>query len=612
MDDYFKTTLKENAEEHLKKTIDSLNKIIAERKEKNHALRTHFRGVDRADLFAEQRILAHHEERQEDLQALLPSPYFSYLEFTPLHGESKKIYIGKFSFLEEQIYSWITPIASLRFEQPGLAHYTKPDATTQKGTLAQKDQYLITQGKILFYATETITTPHTLIYQEHFTTRTKEFALPEIVAQMEKAQDQVIRAHFKGPLIIAGPAGSGKTTLALHRVAYLTQSPDTREHFSPDSIIVWVQDAGTKAYFSRLLPELGIKGVRITTFAEWAMHILNLTEEAYVVRYGENETERDRYEFQKLTALRHFSPLGSTSKLFPLLEKIYTPYFDETTRALFKKQMKQHLIDRFDLTLGLQNYLTAHGTLHERRDYYRELKNGTYKKASAPFPAQYNLAVIDEFQNYLPEQRALLQGCLNPKLNAAIYVGDAQQQIYLGTSHQLSTEHHTIPPDRQVRLHKVYRSTRPIVEFIHSLGFKIEIPPDLKDGPAVIEKIFTDFNDQTTYLKNLQTNNPGTTIGVLSFDKEVLKTLPAEFEKNPRLHFLTIPEAQGVEFDIVCVVGISSTLYSSANNIPEIKEEKKKILQDLLYVALTRAITELHVLGSTPLHSFAAQLFTTH
>ena len=45
--------------------------------------------------------------------------------------------------------------------------------------------------------------------------------------QMEKAQDQVIRAHHAGPLVISGPAGSGKTTLALHRVAFLTQSPET-------------------------------------------------------------------------------------------------------------------------------------------------------------------------------------------------------------------------------------------------------------------------------------------------------------------------------------------------------------------------------------------------
>lgn len=66
---------------------------------------------------------------------------------------------------------------------------------------------------------------------------------------MEKAQDQVIRASHKGSLVIGGPAGSGKTTLALHRVAYLTQAPETSEFYPTKSIIVFVQDTGTKITF---------------------------------------------------------------------------------------------------------------------------------------------------------------------------------------------------------------------------------------------------------------------------------------------------------------------------------------------------------------------------
>ncbi|HNW09616.1 MAG TPA: hypothetical protein PKM52_03475, partial [bacterium] len=112
-----------------------------------------------------------------------------------------------------------------------------------------------------------------MIYQEYFSTRKTSFILPEIVAQMEKAQDQVVRAEYGGKLAITGPAGSGKTTLALHRAAYLLQSPETVDKLDANQIIVFVQDDSTRDYFSHLLPELGINDVEITTMASWARKI---------------------------------------------------------------------------------------------------------------------------------------------------------------------------------------------------------------------------------------------------------------------------------------------------------------------------------------------------
>ena len=81
------------------------------------------------------------------------------------------------------------------------------------------------------------------------------FVLPEIVSQMEKTQDIVIRACYKNPLLISGPAGSGKTTLALHRIAYLLQAPDTNIIYDTDPAVVFVQDDKTKEYFSKIMDE---------------------------------------------------------------------------------------------------------------------------------------------------------------------------------------------------------------------------------------------------------------------------------------------------------------------------------------------------------------------
>jgi DNA helicase-2/ATP-dependent DNA helicase PcrA len=116
------------------------------------------------------------------------------------------------------------------------------DYAPQSGELISKEQYMITDGKIVFMAFESLEQARELIYQEYFSQRKSSFLLPEIVEQMEQAQDKVIRAHHQGSFLISGAAGSGKTTLALHRVAYLLQSPDTAERFKTENTIVFVQD----------------------------------------------------------------------------------------------------------------------------------------------------------------------------------------------------------------------------------------------------------------------------------------------------------------------------------------------------------------------------------
>lgn len=185
-------------------------------------------------------------ERQEELKKLFGSPYFIRCDVVyKKTGERKTLYFAKHYFTEENIYSWVAPASVIRFEKPGPASYKLPDKTIEHVELLRKEQYMIVEGKVLFFAVEEGEKPRELIYQEHFSRKTG-FVLPEIVGVMEKAQDKVIRAHHSGPFVISGPAGSGKTTLALHRVAYLVQSPDTGEYYPGKSIIVFVQDTGTK------------------------------------------------------------------------------------------------------------------------------------------------------------------------------------------------------------------------------------------------------------------------------------------------------------------------------------------------------------------------------
>ncbi len=538
-------------------------------------------------------------QRVEELQHLHQTPYFVKCEVAEQGtGEKKTYYFAKHQLSEESIYSWIAPVAAIRFESPGQVSYMLPSGEKKELTLTSRDQYMIVDGKVIFFAHEEGNNPRELIYQEHFTIQKTEFILPEIVAQMEKAQDQVIRAHYRGPLAISGPAGSGKTTLALHRVAYLTQAPDTEALYPPEKIIVFVQDNGTKEYFSHLLPGLGIHNVTITTFSEWAMNILDLRGYEYVSRYGEDEESRDLYEYQKIRVLRDTTTLPEYNKNpSVILSKLYGGI------KLYDKQKKEKKIDRFDLTLIFKSYLQKFEKVETKR-VSESIVKGVLKKRTHKTHINYSLIVIDEFQNYLPEQIAILKACLSEETKSVIYVGDAAQQVYLGTIKNWEQIGEVITSERNIKLDKVYRNTKSILSFIQSLGYQISVPVGIKDGPVVLEKIYENPEEEIEHIKNVSEGYKQGSVGVLAKTEKYLEAFKKAFKGKENIHVLTMNESQGVEFDLVCIVGIQENTFKIIHHndvLPEHIAERAAMQRDLLYVALTRAITELHILGKKTL-----------
>lgn len=543
-------------------------------------------------------------KRVDELTHLEGSPYFMKIEIIDEQGKEKKYFFAKHEFSEELIYSWVAPISTIRFENPGKASYKLPNGKTRTITIDKKETYMIVNGKLLLFAIETQEKARELIYQEHFTKQKSVFILPEIVAQMEKAQDQVIRASHKGPLVISGPAGSGKTTLALHRVAYLIQVPDTAMLYQSNSIIVLVQDNGTKNYFSTLLPSLGINDVKITTFSEWALKVLNLEGYSFVERYGENEEEKDLYEYQKLNSLRETLIPMWNKDIFTTLYSVYSKYFLDNNLKIFNKQKKEQKLDRFDLVILLKSYFEKHKKFEIKREYQTFVKHKLVRKTEKT-PVLYSLMIVDEFQNYLPEQIQILKNCLNEKTQSIVYVGDMAQQVKLGTIKNWEEIKEIISPDRNIKLNKVYRNTKNILSFIKSLGYTVEIPDGLKEGPVVIEKIINTPEEEIKHIKEIIPKYIEGSIGILAKEEIYLEIFKKEFFGIKNIHVLTMSEAQGVEFDLVCIVGITKESFNvthHANVSPIHIEERKRMQKDLLYVALTRAITELHVLGSEKLN----------
>lgn len=533
---------------------------------------------------------------REQLQRLEPSPYFVRCDLAVNDEPERPYYFAKFPASEHGIYSWTAPIAALRFEEPGNVSYRRPDQSTAHGTLARRDQYMITGGTMRFMTSESLDAPRELIYQEHFSLRKDGFMLPEIVAQMERAQDQVIRAPHAGPFVISGPAGSGKTTLALHRIAYLRQAPDTEPLYPAEDILVFVQDARTQAYFSQLLPELGINDIRITTFAEWALELLGLKNYFHRVRPGDGEQAQDEFERAKLKAMAEpVEHAYGSNKLPQFLKALYEPHMTTTQRALLEAELREHALDRHDLTALLTARARTDGRLTHDAEHYKFLPGGKVRTTVTREPVRYALVLVDEFQNYLPAQLQLLRGATADRYGSMIYVGDMAQQTQLGTLRHWAQIDEHVPDDRVITLSKVYRNTRQILSYVAGLGYRIDVPEGLGDGPAVVERDIVSVPEGIAYVRALP-REPKKTTGVLAKDIADLDRYIEAFADVPEIICLTIREAQGVEFDTVCLVGITADTFKPAGTAAD--DERVRVNRDMLYVALTRAISSLHILGS--------------
>jgi DNA helicase IV len=541
-------------------------------------------------------ILANSRERATQLEQTTKSPYFVRcdLQFDN-EAASKEYYFGKFQLTEENIYSWVAPIAQVRFGMIGRTKYKLPKGEWRTGELQRRDQFMIVDGQIKFLSSESGDYKRTLIYQEHFANKKSEFILPEIIAKMEQAQDEVIRAEHYGTFLIAGPAGSGKTTLAFHRIAYLVQSPDTAKLYPGWNIIVFVQDESTKKYFSAILPQLGIEEVVVTTFEEWALKVLNLSKYNFVVRFGADEIVRNEFEFYKNVAIKNcLNKYVASLEPKNILIKVYADYLPNKYQGLLQEQLSQNKLDRFDLTVLLGQKIVRDGQLTQERRVVTESGNGKLRLETKQVTLAYSFVVVDEAENYLAEQISIINSCLNDN-KSMLYVGDLAQQTKLGTIRQWSEAGSEFTPERRVVLDKVYRNTKEILQYVKNQGYTVEIPEALRSGQSVIENQLSNLEELRSYIVNVIEKKSNELIGILYEPGIESEFAPLDLMANEQVKILSFNESQGVEFEVVLVIQcVDAVEVVYANK--ELAIEVAKIKRDLYYVALTRSMNELHII----------------
>ncbi|WP_054956450.1 RNA polymerase recycling motor HelD [Paenibacillus dakarensis] len=207
---------------------------------------------------------------------LVYSPYFGRIDFRE-EGSSKteQIYLGIGSFMDDDseeflVYDWRAPISSLYYDgSPGLSQYETPSGMVS-GDMSLKRQFVIHDRIIEVLFDTGMTIGDELLQQ--VLSHSADDRMKNIVATIQKEQNAVIRNDKTRMLIVQGAAGSGKTSAALQRVAYLLYK--YREVLQADQLILFSPNPLFNSYVSTVLPELGEENMQQTTFQSYLEHRL--------------------------------------------------------------------------------------------------------------------------------------------------------------------------------------------------------------------------------------------------------------------------------------------------------------------------------------------------
>ena len=197
-------------------------------------------------------------KQKTKIEGLINTPYFARIDFRyDDEDEIEKIYIGRNAFIDDfgdmLIYDWRAPISSMYYDfELGNASYDAPLGKVE-GEIILKRQFKITKSKMDYVLESALSIGDEVLQRE--LSNTSDQRMKNIVATIQKEQNRIIRNEKTDTLIIQGVAGSGKTSIALHRVAYFLYK--YREYLSAENVVVISPNKVFADYISNVLPELG-------------------------------------------------------------------------------------------------------------------------------------------------------------------------------------------------------------------------------------------------------------------------------------------------------------------------------------------------------------------
>jgi len=329
------------------------------------------------------------------------SPYFCRIDFKEDGYDTESFYIGiyglrKTNKIETLIYDWRAPVSSLFYDyEPGRATYESPSGNIE-GELLLKRQFRIENGELKLMFDCNIAIEDDIL--QDILAQTTGNGMKTIVSTIQKEQNRAIRYEGKKIFAVSGPAGSGKTSIALHRAAYLLYRH--RNNLKAENIALFAPNEAFSDYISNVLPELGEENIQYKTMNSVVMHHLGDSFIKYEIydEYMENlllgkNTDR----IKKRTGMIRFK----ASKEFAGIIEDYVKNLEDT-------------FDMFcDITSG--NYIFA-----EKKELYKLFHTSFDGMPVAKRLSQINFMIKNRIREYEPHRQKEIEHELDDRtdLNA--------------------------------------------------------------------------------------------------------------------------------------------------------------------------------------------------
>jgi DNA helicase II / ATP-dependent DNA helicase PcrA len=607
-------------------------------------------------------------ERKKRFQKLMLSPYFGRFDFAEKDArQAIPIYLGVHAYFDENtkenmVHDWRAPISTMFYDyETGPAKYQAPYGPID-GTITLKRQFRIRHGE-MEYMLESALNIHDDVLQKELS-KASDDKMKHIVATIQRDQNAIIRNETSQTLIIQGVAGSGKTSIALHRIAFLLYR--FKETISSKDILILSPNKVFADYISNVLPELGEEKIPELGMEELATQLLEdkfrfqtFFEQVSALLEKKDETLRHRIayksSFDMLTKLNeyltyiennYFTPKDLMVKRYP----VPASYIEERFRAYHRLP----LFTRFntmveDIERDLLFYNSCEIMGKERNDLRKDVKamfgitnlrelykdfyawlgqtemlkmapKNTYEYADV-FPLIYlktklegtkvynqvKHLLVDEMQDYTPVQYAVL-GRLFPCKKTIL--GDANQTVNPYGSSNSETISRALPGADCMKLTKSYRSTCEIAHFAQcvSPASDLEVIERHGEAPEIVTcKSYSDELKQIEERIKAFQQSGHHSLGIICKTQKQSDHLYAQlFETSNGVKLLTANSLSFSSGITICTTHLSKGLEFDEVIIPHADANTYSDNMDrgLLYIACTRAmhrLTLIHTGEVTPL-----------
>ena len=297
------------------------------------------------------------------LENIMKCPYFARIDFRfEDEDTAEKIYIGRFSLTKGKaakiyVYDWRSPIASVFYRfMTGKASYEAP-AGTIEGELERKRQYEIKDGKLIYFFDTDMNISDEILKQ--LLSKNSSPKMKAIVETIQKEQDVVIRNMKNDLLMIQGVAGSGKTSIALHRAAYLVYH-GLQNRLSANNILILSPNTAFEQYISNVLPELGEENVVSMVFEDLLHAVLReksirSQNEFFETSIGNGPYKRIVKDSMRCKTSEDFlNLLNQFVLLLPANEIEFQDIYYEGNCIAGKEEMRNWILQRPDVPLAVR------------------------------------------------------------------------------------------------------------------------------------------------------------------------------------------------------------------------------------------------------------------